>query len=170
VNAVIEHRLLAIYLNDHLAGATSGVELARRARSSNSGSKWGEGLEKVCAEIEADRATLEGVMERLTIKRNAAKVAVAWSAEKLGRLKLNGRLTGYSPLSRLLELEMLQIGIAGKLEMWQALQQTLGSKLSQFDLPALIERAESQREVVERLRLDAAAEAFEPDQVPRRLF
>jgi hypothetical protein len=157
---VIERRLLAIYLNDHLAGATGGVELARRARSSNRDTKWGEPLERICAEIEADRTTLEGMMQQLAIKRNAAKVAGAWAAEKLGRLKLNGRLTGYSPLSRLLELEMLHIGITGKLELWQALQRTLDSKLSQFDLPALIERAESQRKVVERLRLDAAAEAL----------
>lgn len=50
--------------------------------------------------------------------------APAWAAEKLVRLKLNGRLRGYSPLSRLLELEMLHIGITGKLELWQALQRT----------------------------------------------
>jgi hypothetical protein len=157
---MIERRLLAIYLNDHLAGATGGVELARRARSSNRGTKWGEALEGICAEIEADRATLERVMQQLEISRNAAKIAGAWTAEKLGRLKLNGRLTGYSPLSRLLELEMLHIGITGKLELWEALQRTQGSKLSQFDLPGLIERAESQREMVERLRIDAAAEAL----------
>jgi hypothetical protein len=119
---VIERRHLAIYLNDHLAGPTGGVELARRARSSNRGTKWGEALEGICAEVEADRTTLEEVMERLAVRRNTAKVAGAWAAEKLGRLKLNGRLRGYSPLSRLLELEMLHIGITGKLELWQALQ------------------------------------------------
>lgn len=160
---MIERRLLAIYLNDHLAGATGGVELARRARSSNRGTKWGEALEGICAEIEADRATLERVMQQLAIRRNTAKIAGAWTAEKLGRLKLNGRLTGYSPLSRLLELEMLHIGITGKLELWEALQRTQGSKLSQFDLPGLIERAELQREAVERLRIDAAAEALADD-------
>lgn len=160
---MIERRLLAIYLNDHLAGATGGVELARRARSSNRGTKWGEALEGICAQIEADRATLERVMQRLEVKRNAAKIAGAWTAEKLGRLKLNGSLMGYSPLSRLLELEMLHIGITGKLELWEALQRTQSSRLSQFDLPGLIERAESQREAVERLRIDAAAEALADD-------
>jgi hypothetical protein len=160
---MIERRLLAIYLNDHLAGATGGVELARRARSSNRGTKWGEALEGICAEIETDRITLERVMQRLAIKRNATKIAGAWTAEKLGRLKLNGRLTGYSPLSRLLELEMLHIGITGKLELWEALQRTQSSRLSQFDLPGLIERAESQRETVERLRIDAATEALADD-------
>jgi hypothetical protein len=157
---VIERRLLAIYLNDHLAGATGGVELARRTRSSNRGTKWGEALEGICAEVETDRATLEEVMERLAVKQNTAKVAGAWAAEKLGRLKLNGRVRGYSPLSRLLELEMLHIGITGKLELWQALQQTLDSRLSEVDFSALIERAESQRQAVERLRLDAATEAL----------
>jgi hypothetical protein len=157
---MIERRLLAIYLNDHLAGATGGVELARRARSSNRGTKWGKALEEICAEIEADRATLERVMQRLAIKRNTAKVAGAWAAEKLGRFKLNGRLTGYSPLSRLLELEMLHIGITGKLELWEALLRTQSSRLSEFNLPGLIERAESQREAVERLRIDAAKEAL----------
>ena len=55
---------------------------------------------------------------------------------------------------------MLHIGITGKLGLWRALQRTLDAKLSRFDLAALIERAESQRQTVERLRLDAAAEAF----------
>lgn len=155
-----ERRLLAIYLNDHLAGATGGVELARRARSSNRGTRWGEALEKICTEIEADRASLEEVMERLEVRRNPAKIAGAWAAEKLGRLKLNGRMRGYSPLSRLLQLEMLHIGITGKLELWKVLQQTLDSRLPEVDFSALIERAESQRQAVERLRLDAAAEAL----------
>jgi hypothetical protein len=157
---VIERRLLAIYLSDHLAGSTGGVELARRARSSNRGTKFGGMLTEVCAEIEADRATLERVMEHLGVKRSAPKVAGAWAAEKLGRLKLNGRLTGYSPLSRLVELEMLHIGITGKIQLWLALVETQGDKLAEFDLAGLIERAESQRARVERLRLDAAREAF----------
>jgi hypothetical protein len=157
---VIERRLLAIYLNDHLAGATGGVELARRARSSNRDTELGEALERICAEIEADRATLELVMERLGVKRDRPKVAGAWAAEKLGRLKLNGRLTGYSPLSRVVELEMLHIGITGKIQLWRALEQSLSVKLEQFDLAGLIERAESQRAEVERLRLQATREAF----------
>ena len=129
---MIERRLLAIYLNDHLAGATGGVELARRSRASNSGTKLGDALVEICAEIEADRATLERVMEQLEVKRDRTKVAGAWAAEKLGRLKLNGRLTGYSPLSRLVELEMLHIGITGKLQLWQALKETRSAKLARI--------------------------------------
>ena len=157
---MIERRLLAIYLSDHLAGATGGVELARRARSSNRGTKLGETLEQICSEIEADRTALERVMERLEVRRNRPKIASAWAAEKLGRLKLNGWLTGYSPLSRLVELELLHIGITGKIQLWQALDETQGAGLAQFDFPGLVKRAESQRARVERLRLDAARDAF----------
>jgi hypothetical protein len=157
---VIEQRLLAIYLNDHLAGATGGVEIARRSRASNRGTKLGETLAEVCAEIEADRATLERVMEALGVKRSHPKVATAWATEKLGRLKLNGRLTGYSPLSRLIELEMLHIGITGKIQLWQSLDETQIAGLAQFDLPDLIKRAESQRGRIERPCLEAARDAF----------
>jgi hypothetical protein len=157
---VTERRLLATYLNDHMAGATAGVELARRTRASNQGTRWGPPLEKICAEIEADRATLGQVMQYLGVRRDPAKAAGAWAAEKIGRLKPNGRLWTYSPLSRLIELEMLHIGITGKLGLWRALQEALGAKLSSFDLPGLVERAESQRQTIERLRLDAATEAF----------
>jgi hypothetical protein len=106
--------LLAIYLNDHLAGATSGVELARRLRGSNQGDPEFEPvLAEVCSAIEADRETLEAVMDQLGVGQDKLKPLAATLAERLGRLKLNGRLWGYSPLSRLEELELLQIGVVG---------------------------------------------------------
>jgi hypothetical protein len=149
--------LLAIYLNDHLAGATGGVELARRLRASNQGHKdFGPPLAELCAEIEADRTTLEHVMERLGVKRDPIKPAAAWIGEKLGRLKLNGRLRGYSPLSRLVELEALAIGVNGKMRMWAALEHTLGSSVPGFDFKQLCERAMRQRSALEELHLEAA--------------
>ena len=48
-------RFLGIYLNDHLAGATTGVELARRSRASNQGTELGDFLAELTAGIEADR-------------------------------------------------------------------------------------------------------------------
>jgi len=154
-------RMLAIYLNDHLAGATLGVELARRLRASNEDdARFGAPLADICAEIEADRATLERVMDLLGIRRGLVKPAGAWLSEKLGRLKLNGQLRGYSPLSRLVELELLFIGITGKMQMWDALQHTLGGNLAEFDFGQLAERASGQRDRVQELHLAAAREAF----------
>ena len=159
----MHRRLLAIYLNDHLAGATVGVELTRRAARENTGSELGVFLREVLLpEISEDRQTLEGLMGWLGIARSRPKVAAAWAAEKVGRLKLNGELTRYSPLSRLLELESLAVGIDGKRALWLALEATADSDqpVEGFDFRALAERAESQRQRLETHRLAAASDAL----------
>jgi hypothetical protein len=153
--------LLSIYLNDHLAGATVGVELARRLRSSNADDEtFGVPIAEICAEIETDRETLEAAMKQLGVSRSRVKPAGAWVGEKLGRLKLNGQLSGYSPLSRTLELELLLIGITGKLRLWLALENNLGQRQGEFDFAQLAERATAQRARVEELHLKAAALAL----------
>lgn len=149
---------LEIYLNDHLAGATGGVELARRLRASNrDDAVFGETLSRVCAEIEADRAVLEQVIEGLGYSRSKVKPAAAWVAEKLGRLKLNGQLRGYSPLSRLIELEGLLIGITGKIGLWQTLTELGADKDLDADLEQLTARAAAQRAAIDDLHRIAAA-------------
>ena len=98
----------------------------------------------------------------LGIARSRPKMAAAWAAEKVGRLKLNGELTRYSPLSRLLELEGLAVGIEGKRALWLALEATAdsGEPVEGFDFRALAERAESQRQRLETHRLAAASAAL----------
>ncbi len=154
---------LAIYLNDHLAGSTAGVELARRARGSNEGSELGAFLTTLTAEIEEDRATLEEIMDAVGAGRDRLKVAAGWATEKAGRLKLNGRLLGYSPLSRVVELEGLSLGLEGKKALWRMLRSLDDTRLAAFDFDALIARAERQREGVERRRLDAGREELAAD-------
>lgn len=158
---VTRTKLLTIYLNDHLAGSALGVELCRRLQSSNSEkSELGRPLAELCEEIEADRETLVNLMDQLGIRRGVVKPAAAWLAEKLGRLKLNGQLIGYSPLSRLVEIELLAIGITGKMQMWRALERTLGSSQSGFDFAQLAERAIRQRDRAEDLHAIAASQAL----------
>jgi hypothetical protein len=153
--------LLAIYLNDHLAGATLGVELARRLRAANQGDpEFGPELAEICAEIEADRETLKAVMEKLGVGRSRLKPLAAILGERLGRLKLNGQLRGYSPLSRLDELELLQIGVVGKRRLWRALEHTHAGDLPGIELAALAERATEQLRQLETLHLKAAALAL----------
>ena len=159
---MLDRKLLGIYMNDHLAGATVGMELSRRARGSNEGTVYGDVLERIAKEIEEDREVLQAMMSRLEIKRDHAKVAVGWLGEKLGRLKPNGRLLGYSPLSRLVELEGLGLGISGKLSLWQTLAEVAAedARLDLAELARLAERAERQRTEVAELRLRAAHEAL----------
>lgn len=147
--------MLAIYLNDHLAGSTVGVELARRARGSNEGTELGEFLAALTEEIEADRETLQDVMEAVGAGRDRLKVYGAWTGEKLGRLKLNGSLLGYSPLSRVVELEGLRLGVEGKACLWRMLSELADPRLAGFDFDALTVRAERQRDELERRRLEA---------------
>jgi len=103
--------LLRIYLNDHLAGSALGLALARRTLRNNREGELGEFLRRLVREIEEDRATLLEVMRALGVPRNPVKEPAARMLEIVGRLKLNGRLRGYSPLSRALELEGLRLGV-----------------------------------------------------------
>jgi hypothetical protein len=157
-------RLLAIYLNDHLAGSTGGLELARRALGANRGTPFEAPLERLATEIAEDRDALVDVMDRLGVGRDPIKVIAGWAAEKAGRLKLNGSLTGYSPLSRVLELEMLGLGVEGKRAMWRALRELAATdaRLEGVDLDELARRAERQRRLIEQQRLRAATIAVEP--------
>jgi len=100
-------------------------------------------------------------MERLEIGRDRLKPLGAWLAEKVGRLKPNGQLRGYSPLGRLIELEGLYVGISGKARLWKILDSTLGESLSGIDFAALGERADRQRTEVETLQEEAAKLALE---------
>jgi hypothetical protein len=155
-------KYLRIYLQDHLAGSTAGLELARRTRGANEGTEYGPPLARIADEIEADRRHLQGIMEDLGFGGDRLKIAAAWGLEKAGRLKLNGNLTGYSPLSRVVELEGLLTGITGKWGLWVALLQVAPSepRLDTALLERLRDRAEEQRATVEALREKAAREAF----------
>jgi hypothetical protein len=160
----MDRKLLRIYMQDHLAGATGGVELARRARGANEGTPYGDPLAKLADDIEADRRSLESLMEELGFGPDRAKNIAFWLGEKAGRLKLNGQLKGYSPLSRMIELEGLITAVSAKRSLWRTLRDVaLTDSLPELDadrLARLIERAEQQLETLHELRARAGREAF----------
>jgi hypothetical protein len=146
-------RYLPIYLNDHLAGATLGVELARRALHADPDDEL---LQWLAPQLEEDRALLLRLMRRRGIEPSLAKSGLAWLAEKAGRLKANGHVVTRSPLSRLVELEGLAVGIEAKLGLWLALQETEADD----ELPTLVARARAPRGRLEPARLAAARGAL----------
>jgi hypothetical protein len=153
---------LAIYLNDHLGGATFGRELARRVLAANRGTEFEAFLAQLAKDIEEDREELVRTIDRLGIRRDPVKVRTAWVVEKLGRLKPNGRLVGYSPLSRILELEGLGGGVRAKLSLWHTLAD-IRDPISEFagtPFARLIDRAESQLDGLEQATAKAALIAF----------
>jgi hypothetical protein len=137
--------LLGIYLNDHRAGAAGGLALARRSESNNQGSPLGAELERIVRDLEEDAAALTAIAERLSVSDDPIKRVVARGGELVARLKTNGRLNTYSPLSRLLELEMLLAGIDTKRSLWRSLNTLVIEPLSEFDFEALEQRASDQR-------------------------
>jgi len=91
-------------LDDHLAGATGGLALFRRATSSAQGASKAE-LTGLTQQVTQDRQALLTLMHHLTVPVQHYKVAAGWALEKAGWLKTNGRLLHRSPLSELVELE-----------------------------------------------------------------
>jgi hypothetical protein len=144
--------LFGIYLNDHLAAATAGVELARRVAGSGD-----PRLVEIAGEIAEDREELIRVMRRLALPIRRYKQVGAWLGERVGRLKLNGHLLTPSPLSRLVELEMLRLSVDGTTAMWTALRVGSGdvAGLDPARLDELIVRARRQSADLESRRIGA---------------
>lgn len=157
-----EPDLLGIYLNDHLAGATGGVELARRAAGAHRGSAISDALKRLAAEIVEDRAVLLGMMTALGVPVRHYKSYAAWAAEKVGRLKLNGQIRGRSPLSSVVELEALRLAVEGKAAGWRTLRELAehDGRLDAGRLDGLLARARQQANTLEELRVGKAAEVF----------
>ena len=148
-------KYLSIYLNDHLAALVALRDVTRRSRRSNDGSALGRYLEDVAAELEESRAKLEQVMDDLKVRRDPFKRAAAWAAEKAGRLKLNGHLVRYSPLSRVLELEGLILGAELEARTWEA----IGRRLPE-DVGSLSARCERRKEELVRHHREAVRVAL----------
>jgi hypothetical protein len=155
-------RYLRIYMNDQLALGIAWREVARRARGENEGTPLGEALERVATGIGEDVETFESIMERLGLGRDRVKPKLAMAAERVGRLKPNGQLRGYSPLSRFAELDFLAMGIEGKKILWANLRDfgDLARRLPDVDFEGLIQRAARQRDELEPFRARAGREAL----------
>jgi hypothetical protein len=151
---------LRIYMNDQLALGVGWREAAKRAARENEGTPLGDALERVALEIADDVTLFEAIMRRLGLQRNPLKPALAVAAERIGRLKPNGHIRSYSPLSRFIELDLLVMGIEGKKILWQNLRDLAGIGLPDIDFTALIGRADGQRQALEPFRRDAGREVL----------
>jgi hypothetical protein len=147
-----------VYLNDHLAGATFGADLARRLEARTEGTDFHREMSRLAGEIQADLDTLTDLMKRLGTARNPAKQVATWVAEKASRLKLTGVTSGNDQLGTFLSIEALSLGVEGKAALWKTLRELRGlhPELASFDLDDLLQRAERQRQILETERLAAA--------------
>jgi hypothetical protein len=102
------------------------------------------------------------MMERLGFRENRLKTSLAMAAERVGRLKLNGHLRTYSPLSRFVELDAILMGVTGKKILWENLGRhaDLRTRLPDVDFDDLLARAETQIDLLRPFHTDAAREAL----------
>jgi hypothetical protein len=144
-------KAIDVYLNDHLAGATFGADLARQLEARAEGTDFQPAMSRLASEIEADLDTLTHLMDRIGVARNPAKQVATWVAEKASRLKLSGATAGNRELGTFLSIEALSLGVEGKASLWTTLLEIRGHypALASTDLDGLVERAQRQRQVLE---------------------
>jgi len=148
------------YLNDHLAGSVSALELIGHWAHVHKGKPLGSFFADLEAEIKADQDKLCDVMRSLRVEESKVRQAGAWIAEKVGRARL--KIAGDDPgsLGLVLTLEGLIMGIVGKKLLWRGLAAANLPRLSGYDFEGLQHRAEKQVERVEAERIRGALDAF----------
>jgi hypothetical protein len=155
-------RLIAIYLNDHLAGSAAGLSIVRRCQRANAGTELARQMGEIEADLETDRRALRDLMARFDVRPNRLKQAMGSVGALAARLKRNGRIVGYSPLSRVIDLEALASGIMTKRSLWTSLRAVADqhNALDAAELDALIAFATSQYDRVMAEHDRAAGVAF----------
>lgn len=159
---VMNDRLLRTYLNDHLAGAEAGLQLAEDCLAHNPTGPLAAFLPELVAEIEEDRDVLKDLYGRLHSRENVLKKSMTWLFSKMSRLKLEHALLQYSDLTRLEELEGLLLGVRGKRALWESLEAAADERFSDIDFHRLQQRAEHQLARLEAHHHEAARHTFAP--------
>ncbi len=151
---------LAIYLQDHSAAAAATVSLLQRSVREHSRAEVRASLSDVATAFVADRDVLDEVMDSLEEPLSRTKTAAAWLGERAGRLKLNGRLNGRSPLSDVVELEGITLALTAVALGWTTLLELSleDRRLDEERLRTVLRRCLDQRRRVEVLRLHCVRE------------
>jgi hypothetical protein len=117
----LDGRLLAIYLRDHHALLVALSELAQRMRTAQRPDAVQAFADEVRDATDDDRGCVEQYLYQLNSAPSRTRHAAVWTAERLGRLKLNGRLLRPSPLSAVTELEGCRLLLESNRAVWRGL-------------------------------------------------
>ena len=148
------------YLNDHLAGSISALEVIAHWAEAQKGEPLGSFFVETEREIKADQKTLRDVMRTLGIEESKVRQAGAWVAEKVGRARLVIAGDEAGSLGLVLTLEGLIMGVTGKKLMWRALAAVKLPELNGYNFEELQRRAEQQVERIEAKRISAVCQVF----------
>jgi hypothetical protein len=143
---------LTTYLHDHLAGARFAISLLADLADQKLDDDLAQLASQLLKEIDEDKSTLENIVARLESRPSVIKEASAWITQKIGRVKFQ---LDSEPFSIFEALEVLSLGILGKLALWNALKLLPAehNATQGIDLSNLAERAIQQHAEVERRRI-----------------
>jgi hypothetical protein len=155
---------LAVYLHDHLAGSSFAVELLEKLASEFRGTASGDVASKLLEQVTIDVGTLKQLVAKIGKATPDLYDALGWIAERVSRIKLkHDDPTGIGAFEA---FETISLGILGKRALWEALkvQQKIDTRLSGFDFPGLIDRAEQQFAKANHYRLELIPAALSKQQ------
>jgi hypothetical protein len=155
-------RQLISYLNDHLAGSVSAIELLDYLIDTHKEEPLAKFLQELRVDIVADQDVLKKIVQRFNSNESAIRKAGAWLTEKVARAKLGLAGQKRRQLGLVQALEVLVLGVTGKQLLWRSLNASIGASplLRGVDLTRLEERAIEQIERLETHRLELAREVL----------
>lgn len=162
--ARIDHGLLNRYLSDHLTGSSAGAARIGRMAADFVDTPVFAALSSLDEEIRAERSYLQQLIDDLGMRQMRHRQAVAVAGEHIGRLKSNGRVLSRSPMTLLLEVELMRSAVVGKRGGWQTLAdnaEELGLDPDVFH--ELAEKALQQHELLDEVHAYARRRAFRED-------
>src|SRR4051812_35762756 len=106
---------LSVYLNDHLAGSVGAVSLIDDLLAGEIDASLKAVLTTLRREIEEEQGLLRSIMEAHGFKEGTAKKLSAWLVEKMSSFKVGGKHGDGNCLPVVQALEVLYLGITGKL-------------------------------------------------------
>lgn len=153
-------RLLRAYLADHQQLHRAGRELAKRVRGRQREGALADLMDEVAGELHHQELMAGAFLRQLGAGEPHLRLALAVLAERVGRLKPNGRLFTPSPLAPVFELEVLESLLEMSARCWAALDH--GGVVEPDLVRPRIAACERLVPELERHRLALAEEALVP--------
>jgi len=159
---------LKSYLHDHLAGSHFATKLLKALQEQYEQEPLGAFAGTMLDDVAQDQNILEQIIQQVGTAHLDLSETVGWLAEKASQLKLHRDHTG-TGLGTFEAVEILALGIRGKLALWHALSaiRRVDTRIPALDFGQLAARAEDQFARTEDQRIRLVNSVFQADHTSR---
>ncbi|MGC5583583.1 hypothetical protein [Ornithinimicrobium sp. W1665] len=165
--AGLDTSVLELYINDHLAGASGGRDRAHRMVEDHADLPITADLAEFARELDEEWERVDRLIKELGLDTLRYRQLAASLGEKLGRLKLNRRLTRRSPMTPLLETELMRGAVNAKRGLWQVMEELAPRlQMDPTEWHELDAQAAAQSERLDRVHAALRPDAFVPGSPP----